>query len=332
MIRRDRVAAVLTHLGAKTDNKVKRTGWVVSTCPFAPWQHESGTDRNPSFGVSVEGSGNAANNRQVYHCFSCHATGLFDDLPFNLRELWREDSKGVPKPNFGEALQIIVADEDDEIDLDNLPDYDEPQVDPDDIIVWPEWYLESFKSVFNFEHALSYLLGRETDTQVVQQLDLRFDTSRERACFPIRDYDGRLVGLHGRHIGDHPLRYYAYGFEGRRNRLPWLGEHWINLDMPVLLVESVFDLASVLRVYPNSMCGLSSGLSDNKLRRIEGAMNYVTLYDYGTGGDRARETISRVLGESSHVAHAVCTEAQGDPGEMCVVELTKALSGHLRLD
>lgn len=327
MISRDRVAAVLAHLGAKTDDKVKRTGWVVSTCPFAPWQHEGRVDRNPSFGVSVT----ETHTRQVYHCFSCQATGKFDDLPFNLRERWREDSKGVPKPNFGEALQIIVADEDDEIDLDGLPDYDEPRIDPDKIIAWPEWYLDSFKSVFSFEPALNYLQTRETSQEVIQKLDLRFDTSRDRVCFPIRDFENRLVGLHGRHIGDHPLRYYAYGFEGRRNRLPWLGEHWVNLDLPVLLVESVFDLASVVRVYPNSMCGLSAGLGDIKLKRIEGAISYVTLYDYGTGGDRAREAISRVLSESAHVAHVIPTEAQGDPGEMCLVELTEALGGKLRL-
>lgn len=330
MIKRDRVEAVLAHLGVTADHKVKRTGWVISTCPFAPWKHESGVDRNPSFGVSVEG--NDLNKRQVYHCFSCQATGLFDDLPFNLRELYREDSKGRPRPNFGEALQIIVADEDDDLDLDNLPDYDEPKIDPDDVVPWPDWYLESFKSVWGFEAALAYLGTRQISDPVIKNLDLRFDTSRERVCFPIRDFENRLVGLHGRHISDHPLRYYAYGFEGRRNRLPWLGEHWIDFDLPVLLVESVFDLASVLRVYSNSMCGLSAGLSDAKLQRVRGALSYVTLYDHGTGGDRAREAISRVLAPGSHVNHAVPTEAQGDPGEMCVAELQEALGGKLRLD
>lgn len=339
MIKRDRVRAVLAHLGVKTDSKIKRTGWVVSTCPFAPWKHGGGVDRKPSFGVSVD-DGAHVNNRQVYHCFSCQSTGLFDDLPFNLRELWREDSKGLSKPNFGEALQIIVADEDDDIDFDNLPDYDEPKIDPDDVIVWPEWYLESFRSVFGFEQAMNYLKQREVDTgptdvsefyiDVIKHLDLRFDTSRDRVCFPIRDFDGRLVGLHGRHIGDHPMPYYAYGFEGRRNRLPWLGEQWVDFDVPLLLVESVFDLASVMRVYRNAACGLSAGLSDNKIRRIEGASSYVTLYDHGTGGDRAREAISRVL--TGHVRHIVPTEAQGDPGDMSINELWEALHGSLRLD
>jgi hypothetical protein len=331
MLKRDRIEAVLAYLGVAADHKTRRTGWVVSTCPFAPWKHEGGVDRSPSFGVSVD-EGTHLNNRQVYHCFSCQATGLLDDLPFNLREHYREDSKGRPRPNFGEALQIIVADEDDELDLDNIPDYDEPQVDPDEVIVWPEWFLESFKSVFAFEQAMNYLTKRGVPSGVIERLDLRYDTSRERVAFPIRDFGGKLVGLHGRHIGDHPLRYYAYGFEGRRNRMPWLGEHWVDFEVPVLLVESVFDLASVLRVYGNAMCGLSAGLGDSKLERIRGAISYVTLYDYGTGGDRAREAISRVLGADAHVAHCVPTEAQGDPGEMCVVELQEHLGGKLRLD
>jgi hypothetical protein len=323
------VRAVLAHLGVKVDDKVKRTGWVVSTCPFAPWKHESGIDRNPSFGVSVEG--NDLNRRQVYHCFSCQATGLFDDLPFNLRELWREDAKGVPRPNFGEALQIIVAEEEDDIDFDHLPDYEEPKIDPDKVVIWPEWYLESFKSVYGFESALNYLDTRQITNDVIKRLDLRFDTSRDRVCFPIRDFDGRLVGLHGRHIGDHPLRYYAYGFENRRNRLPWVGEQWLDFDLPVLLVESVFDLASVLRVYSNAACGLSAGLSDRKIQRVEGAVQYVTMYDYGTGGDRAREALSRVL-KGVSVLHATPTEAQGDPGEMDENEVYELLNGYLRLD
>jgi hypothetical protein len=324
LIARDRVAAVLAYLNARVAN-VSRTGWVVSTCPFATWTHAQGVDRNPSFGVSVD-EGVEHSRRQVYNCFSCQKTGLFEDLPFNLRDFYRENPKGK-RPNFGQALQIIVAEDDHDLDLDNIPDYDEPVVDPDQIVVWPEWYLESFKSVFSFPQAIEYLKTRQITSDVIRGLDLRFDSSRDRVAFPIRDFDGRLVGLHGRHIGEHPVRYYAYGFEGRRNRSPWVGEQWLDFDLPVLLVESVFDLASVLRVYRNAACGLSAGLSDKKIQRVEGAVQYVTLYDYGTGGDRARERLSSVL--SAPVTHLIPSEDQNDPGAMTEEEVFRILVGRL---
>jgi hypothetical protein len=332
MIKRDRIAAVLAYLNAKVDNEKHRTGWVISTCPFARWTHEQGVDRNPSFGVSTNESSNIGERRhraQVYHCFSCQKTGIFEDLPFNLRELYRADPKGE-RPAYGKALEIIVAEEEDDIDFDGIPDFDEPMIDPDEVIAWPEFYLESFRSVFAFERAVDYLQTRQITERVAQVLDLRFDTSRDRVCFPIRDFDSRLVGLHGRTISDHPMPYYAYGYENRRNRLPWLGEQWFNLDKTVLLVESVFDLASVRRVYNNAACGLSSGLSDAKIKRIDGAVQYVTLYDHGTGGDRARERLDAVLGKG--IRHLIPTKAQGDPGNMTEEELFKTLAGALVFD
>ena len=328
MIKRDRIAAVLAYLNAGIDTKVHRTGWVVSTCPFAPWTHGQGVDRNPSFGVSCEDTTHVG-RAQVYHCFSCQKTGRFDDLPFNLREMYRAEPKG-DRPAFGKALEIIVAEEDDDLDFDDIPDFDEPIIDPDDIIPWPEWYLDSFKSVFAFPQAGEYLSTRQITEKVCKQLDLRFDSSRDRVCFPIRDFDGRVVGLHGRHISEHPMPYYMYGFEGRRNRLPWLGEQWVDFDDTVLLVESVFDLASVLRVYPNSMCGLSAGLSAAKIERIDTCVNVVTLYDYGTGGDRAREKFDEVM--TCPLSHVIPTEAHGDPGNMSEKELYETLGGRLIMD
>ena len=265
----------------------------------------------------------------MYHCFSCQKTGRFNDLPFDLREHYRAVPKGE-RPAFGKALEIIVAEDDDDIDFDDIPDFDEPVIDPDNVIAWPEFYLDSFKSVFAFDNAIDYLRTREIDVAVIRRLDLRFDTSRDRVCFPIRDFDSRLVGLHGRHIGDHPMPYFAYGYEGRRNRTPWLGEQWLDFDNTVLLVESVFDLASVQRVYANSACGLSSGLSEEKIKRINSGVHYVTLYDYGTGGDRARQKLDEVM--TCPMLHCYPTREQGDPGNMSEDEIRETLGGRLLLD
>lgn len=311
-MRPERIEAVLSFLNSKVDHTKHRKGWVIATCPFAPWTHAGGSDRSPSFGVSKD----APARRQVYTCFSCGEVGLFEALPFNVRERFRQVRKhGTYK--FGKALEVMVADEDDEFDLE-FPDYDDDSPDPTVVIPWPEYYLDSFKSVFAFEEAMDYLQTRQVNRTVVRDMDLRYDTQRKRVCFPLRDYDGRLTGLHGRAINDHPMKYYAYGFQDRRNPLPWLGEATVDFDQTVLLVESVFDLASVRRVYENSMCALSVGLSEEKIKRIDNAVHIVTFFDHGTGGDRARQTLTKYL----KTPHKHVTPATGDPGDMSEAEVT----------
>ena len=73
-------------------------------------------------------------------------------------------------------------------------------------------------------------------------LDLRYDPIERRVCFPIRDFTGALVGLHGRAIDkDTTLKYRMYTVYKQKNPMIWYGEHWVDFDKPVLLVESVFD-------------------------------------------------------------------------------------------
>lgn len=303
----DRIAAVLAFLNSKVNEKSKRSGWVVATCPFAPWTHSGAVDRSPSFGVSLPQSG----KKQVYTCFSCGEKGLIDLLPFAVREYNREAPQPKGRYQFGKALQVIVAEDDELGDLD-LPDFDEVKVNPDVIVPWPEFFLESFKSVFAFPEAGDYCLTRQMNAEVAKFLDLRYDSQRQRVCFPVRDFDGRLVGLHGRTITDHPMRYYAYKYDDHYNRLPWLGEAWVDFDKTVILCESVFDLASVLRVFPNTICALHTGLSEAKVRRIDHGGFFVSFFDHGTGGDRARELLDKYM--TSPVKHVV--PATGDPGDM----------------
>ena len=316
-----RVGELLACLNSWVDHDQRRSTWIVASCPFGPWNHKGGKDKKPSFAVSKPQAG----KRQVYNCFSCGEVGLITKLVFNVRDKFKEHPKEGYE--FGKALQVMVAEEDEELDLD-IPDYEEEPDDPDEIIFWPEWYLHSFKSAFAFEAAAGYLKTRQITTSVAQKLDLRFDSSRQRVCFPIRDYDSKLIGLHGRHVGKHPLPYFAYGFEGRRNRLPWYGEDWVTFEKPVVITESVFDLASVRRVYSNVVAPLSAGLSDMKIKRIDNGGYFVTFFDYGTGGDSARAKLSDVL-QTPHL-HVVPPKEAGDPGNMSASEIKKVLGAALK--
>ena len=241
-------------------------------------------------------------------------------MVLELKELLGKDRTGY---DFETALQLI-ANEEDDLDL-MIKDYKEPSPEySDEIVVFPEWWLDSFEPAWKFPSAKKYLKNRGIKKKTCLALDLRYDTQRKRICFPIRDWDGYLVGLHGRTIEkDGQPRYYAYGYQEHRNRLPWIGEHSVDLDKPVVLVEGPFDYAKVYQQYKNVLCSLSVGLSKSKCRRIADAGDLVTLYDHGKGGDSARDALDKYL--TSMKVHLIPTEKQGDPGNMTPEEIDEWL-------
>ncbi len=128
------------------------------------------------------------------------------------------------------------------------------------------------------------------------------------------------MGVHGRAVdkGVEP-RYYAYprngNPEGVRNPDIWMGEHHSNLDEPVILTEGQFDYAKVFYWYENVLAGLTTQLTEAKLRRIEDASKIITIFDYGLGGDNGRELISKKF-KHCPVKHLYVPEEYGDLGNM----------------
>ena len=315
---REGVEQLLPLIGSRKQ-PAGRSGWVIGSCPFAEWRHSGGVDRHPSFGIKVNDKG-----RSEYHCFSCNSHGDLEDLVLELR--------GYGVSGLGEAAQLIAR-ELEEARI-NPPDFEElqgrrrgPQVVP-----YPEDWLASFPRAQVFPEAMQYLEGRGVPGEMVGRLDLRFDTSKRRVCFPVRDWEYRLVGLHGRDITGTSYPYHAYlnPATSAFNKVVWYGEHWLKPERPVLLVESVFDLAMAIQVYPNTLCSLSVGIGEGKARRLSGILDIVTLYDYGTGGDSARSLLSKYL-KGVALRHLRPTEAEGDPGNMTLERLREVLEGYLPL-
>lgn len=303
---------------APTDQR--RQGWFNTPCPLAPWTHDGGTTKGKSFGATV------TPGISKVHCFSCNYSGTLGDLLHTYNNYLSRDNMHM---NLQEASEMV----EEEIELSEIdaPDYVDPSEAKEDVNPWPEDYLEEFESVFSSEEAIAYLKTRQITQRVAKLLDMRWDWKRARVCFPIRDYMGRLTGFHGRAVDpDDKLRYYAYGHNGVRNPIVWHGEQLLNPEKPILLVESVFDLASVLRVYKNSACAMFAGISKNKASRlgrlIEPTTEIVTLFDYGAGGDSARKAINILPNE---ITHLTPTKNQKDPGDMSLHELKDMLNSPL---
>lgn len=277
---------------------------------------------HPSFAISVTDK-----KKSRCKCLSCGFGGDLMDLLMDIQYHLKKEH--YPGYNILRAAQIVNAEfEDMELSPEDIPDYDAPVEKTE--IVFPETWLASFKPIKMFPEAVQYCVGRMITSKTMDALDLRFDPVQRRVCFPFRNSKGDLMGLQGRTIDEGTaLRYYQYGYKGKRNSHVWMGEDNLNLDKPVVLLEGPFDFTSVYRVYRNVAASFTSGLSFTKVRRISDATEIITFYDHGKGGDSARESIDKML-KGYPITHIIPTEQEGDAGNMSLQAVATYLQPHVK--
>lgn len=295
-----------------------RDGWVVGSCPLAPWTHDSGIDRNPSFGIRIESGVPHA------HCFSCLYSGNLYDLLSRLRFHLQHDTedRGI---DLGAAMRALSGAEDETPPIrmgrdDDRPSREEP---------WPEEWLHTFPRAIDMPRSSEpreFLIRRGIDDDMAEEMDIRYDGIRHRVCWPLRDFGGRLRGLVGRILeGYEGGKYLNYPRGQHRTADIWLGEESVDMDRPVLIVEGPTDLASVRRVAGNTLAALSAGISQYKADRLKLAGRIVTLFDQGAAGDLGRDRLVKLMPNTS-ILHAYL-ERSDDPGEAGEEELREVLYG-----
>lgn len=321
---REQATAWLKLLGAKVPNVQPRSGWTISDCPLGPWRHEGGHSSAEVFGVRVEGGDSFCT------CFSCGFHGSQYDLLLLMRKLNKDTP--IAKYEFGEAAERVMQAE----QTAELVGLDSPTIEelmlnpPNKLHEFPDWWLESFTPVWQVPWAMNYLAERGVAPELASAFDLRADTDQQRVCIPVRDFQGRLMGFHGRAVLDNvEPRYRMYTYAKHNNPIVWLGEAWVDVNKPVVVVEGYFDLMSVFRVYSNVVSPLFSNPNMVKLRRMGDCAEVFTLLDRGKGGDTGRAKFD--LMKDSIVTHLMPPEGVKDPGVMSVEQLTEVLGKHLPL-
>jgi 5S rRNA maturation endonuclease (ribonuclease M5) len=323
-VNKEQTLSWLGLVGAKPSPEQNRTGWVISSCPLGRWAHDHGKSNPAAFAAKLE-PGDAFCN-----CFSCGFHGAQTDLVVELHRLNKLDP-GPNKLDLGAAVQLISqAEEGIELELDG-PDIEQVLFDKAQPHIYPENWLRSFPPPIT-KWATEYLIKRSVLPIIAEALDLRIDTNQRRICFPVRDFKDRLRGLHGRAVdADNPLRYRMYPYHGQTNPEIWLGEHYVELDKPIVVVEGPLDLTSVARVYQNVVSPLFANPSVAKLQRMADAPEWITLLDHGKGGDTGRARISKAMPKHL-VTHLLPPEGSKDPGQMSADELIELLEPHVELD
>lgn len=295
--------------------------WVTVSCPLAAWRHQRGTDRNPSFGVRVEPGCSRV------HCFSCNYSGDQVQLLLLLSGLLR----GHPHSLDLKAAMRMAADAEDGAEAGDLwGEGEEAEAGAD--VEFPEWWLETFPRAWPCKPAREYLKSRAVPRAVAEALDLRHSSRERRVCFPVRNWEGRLVGLHGRtYEADAVPIYRMFTYQGQKNPMAWLGESWIDPERPVVLAESVFDLARIYQCYRNSACALTASIGARKIARLEACDEIVLVMDADKPGDEAARRIEGQLGGHALVRRVRLPDGS-DPGSLSVAHVAEVLADYVDLD
>jgi hypothetical protein len=323
---RNDIVAWLEALGAKVPNNQPRSSWIVSDCVFGNWRHDNGKSTPDAFGVRLD------SGVPFVNCFSCGYHGDMDEALLEIKHAEKRQPSGTPR-DFETAGKLLEKAAN-EFDLDlSGPDLEEWLTIKATMHDFSEEWLASFKPVVQVAPGRMYLKSRGVPEDVAEALDLRWDSGERRVCFPVRDFKGALRGLHGRATidGVEP-RYRMYSHQDKNNPLIWLGEHWIELDKPILVVEGPFDVASAVRVYRNTCSPLFANPSYDKIQRMGDALDVVTLLDRGKAGDLGRIRFSKSLPGSKVINLIPPPQVEKDPGAMSVEQLQDLLGPYLELD
>lgn len=244
---------ILTQLDIPVVHKNHR-GWLVAHCPFAEFLHERGTDSNPSFNVRIDATGPSG-----FHCFTCKQKGSVPSL-VNKLAYYRDDNLNHL------ALKAAVLEV-----PESFPDFEEAPDDQDSVqkTLNPQVYLAMYPLAWECKESQKYLVRRGIGKETSELLSLRYDPERCRILFPVFDYKHDLYGFTGRTIipenrlaSDVPkIKNYA----GLRKEFRLLGEHLIEPDKPLLVVEGLFALAHMFEIgvanFANPVAIMGSDLS-----------------------------------------------------------------------
>lgn len=266
------IREILTKLGCRS---IRLSGdHVRANCPFAPYLHEKGTDRHPSFLVKIEPDG-----KSCYHCFSCGSRGTFLGLLYDLQRYGKDVD--------GELIETIrVSEKQDPVQMGirrksifskefliGVKKHEEE--------VWDESEYEPYAGKTH-----KYIIERGVSLEMCRTWEIGYDPSMRRVTFPVRRMgDKALVGCVGRTIdaGVEPT-YYTY-FNFKKGSFLY-GEHFLKAegepvlgdvmgyDLPAqdatIIVEGMMDVLKLYSIgYDNVVGVMTSEVSERQRRKLK---------------------------------------------------------------
>lgn len=314
--------------------------WVNASCPFASSRHSKGSDRRPSFGVLV------SEGVSHYRCLAC---GVVGDLHGLIWTLSRHRGTGRW---YWDACRLLHHETPSASDLERMSELADTPIDARerlersnywgppaprqtsralnlDTLEYPvlaESDLQKFRDLPPV--ARDYLTGpkRKLQLHTIDIWELGWQPYSRRIVIPVRDWDGRLVGLTGRAVDpdNDPKFLHSTGF--KRDYFLF-GEHMVERGESGYLVEGHFDVIYLRQMgYPNAVAVMGSHLSVVQVEKLIKMFPDVTIIPDGdqAGGDAAAKWEYALRGR---VPVRVATVMEGrDPDEYAQDELDELLA------
>ena len=286
-------------------------GWVSSPCPFAPWDHESGQDRNPSFGIKIE-----ENGPSYVNCFTCKAYGTVSEMLERLQEVSGEDYADLIEETYdNEVLGSFVPSWENRKKGKNAARVLPP---PPDVI---------FEDIYDEAPANHpYLKRRGIGKHTVRALDLRIDPDdrrRERILFPVHSIEGVFYGYTGRATDDRLVNKEnpkVRDYFGLPKMHMLLGAHRIlPEDAMVSVVEGLFDYAIMTEYDYPAVATLHAGATKEQIALLKKINKPIILFqDNDKAGREGNCSIAEALYTHVPVYGVIYPDSKkrNDPGRL----------------
>lgn len=292
----------------KQDYRIVSGAWVMTNCPFSLRTHLDGDDKRYSFGIHINNG---------FNCFTCGQKGHVLKIPYLLRRYDLIDEEVFYE--MKEFLEVAVKVRSGSVDR-YLQSKEilkkECEVSEEELRLFPYLDVES-----KFNKILGFTVND------ILKWEIRWDVYRNVVMFPIRDREGRLVGIKYRGMRKDGSRFF-YSVGIRKN--VWYGEHLLSDDRKLFLVEGERDAIFLKRYVKNVVASLGT-FSIEQLRMLPKKKWVILFWDADKQGREllkkfVRYCVSEV--EAERVYAVVDYERWGkDPQEVvakgCLLEVLK---------
>jgi len=304
---------------------------VMASCPFAPFTHDGGMDKRPSFSVTKD------SDKSIGQCFTCGEKGTILQIAKSFAD--RSGSQGVI--DYVRECEIITADFKETfnaktfgmrfrklIDM-NFADgdwkpeeFDEKSV---EVMDWTqiERYMGSVPK---------YILHRGIDIGVCKKWKIGHAKQRKAVVFPMIDRLQRLVGYTLRKYQGLPKYLHSTGM---KKSLFLYGEHMIMSKTDKLfIVEGHIDVLKMSQ-FGFSVLGIQgSDVSDIQAEKIldvtEANGTIYIMSDGDSAGDKLAIALKNKLEKRAFVKRVPLDNGK-DPGDFNSREEVLACIGHEKL-
>lgn len=305
-MREQAIRAAAALFGVRVQSEPPNSqGWMSVGCPYAPFTHEKGFDRNPSMRVLVRDGGVS-----YWKCWSCNQGHDLVAMLYDLQRL------GAELPY--EQLMLLATGEGDELVFPSFEHATKEYVPPP---VLPEAWLDTMPLLTSVASCVgaNYMRARGYHEGDWEAHETRWDPHDQRVIWPIRDTQNLLRGVQGRAINEATkpkYLHYPYQDQARGSEF-FLGENTLDFDKPIVVVEGSIDKMGVHRAYSNvcAIMGASTILRPEKLDRLATAFAVIPFLDGNKAGKIGMETVKRWCHKKRLCVPVYAPEGR-DPGNL----------------